>query len=167
MNNHYDELIDVLEKELAFHGLLISAAFAMNEALRSRVFDEIQKASRQYDECTCRIEDLEEKRLSLSDLICGDAKGGATHASLRSVIEQAPAGHKDRVAQLRAQLKDTVGKLSKVNYSNRVLLQESLYTISKTFEMVATMEASRLNGYKKQGTKDRSRITKTIVNTVA
>jgi hypothetical protein len=167
MNSHYEELIVVLDKEIEFHALLLATAKTMNEALRSSELTDIQKASRQYDECTCRIEELEEKRLNLSDIICGSDKKGAPHASLISVIDKAPAAYKNRIADLRAKLKNNVGDLSRINYSNQIFLQESLHTIAKTFEMIATREAGRLNGYKNRGVKDLSRTNKSIVNTIA
>jgi flagellar biosynthesis/type III secretory pathway chaperone len=167
MNDHFEELAHVLEKELEFHGLLFAAASGMNRALRNRALEEIRKTSRQYDECTCRIEELEEKRLQLSDLICQDDKQRAPHVNLLSVIERAPATHKNRIAELRLSLKNTIGDLSRVNYSNQVFLQESLRTIAKTFEILTIHETAKLNGYKAHGEKDRSRTSKIIVNTIA
>jgi hypothetical protein len=167
MSNRFDDLIGVLEKELEFHGLLIQAAFSMNAAIKIRSMDEVRKASRTYDECTCRIQDLEEKRLQWSDEICGYSGKTVGHASLSRVMEHAPAECRQRLAALRASLKEAVGNLSKINYSNQVLLCESLKTIANLFKYIALHDPRNQGGYKKLGTMDRGRVATAIVNTVA
>jgi hypothetical protein len=167
MNARFDELVTVLVKELDFHATLITAAFSMNEAITKRSLDGIQKAARCYDQCTCRIQELEEQRLQLSDVICSYPALTAGHASLSRVIDCAPPEQQQRLATLRASLKEAIGKLSKINYSNQILLTESLKIIAKMFDYIASQDKRNTGGYKRRGAKDRQRSTTAIVNTVA
>jgi hypothetical protein len=167
MNDRIDELITVLTKEVEAHRLLIAAASGMNAALRKGDLAAVQTAGRQYDECICRIQEMEEKRLELCDGICNRTDTAAGHASLLAAIDAADPGCKNRLIDLRLQLREAVNDLSKVNYSNQVLCQESLVSIAKTFEMMATQETTRYSGYKKQGTRDVVRGSRRIINAVA
>ncbi len=167
MNESFNELITVLTKEIELHTTLIDAAFAMNAAITTRSLEDIRRAGKCYDQCTCRIQELEEKRLALSDAIC-DRKGKETgHMSLLQVIERAPQEYRQRISTLRASLKDSIGKLSKINYSNQALLTESLKTIAKMFDYIALQGKQNASGYKRRGAKDGGRATTAIVNTVA
>jgi ribosomal protein L17 len=165
MNNNLEQLILILEKELDAHKHLITTAHDMNQAVKGSALDRIQAASRKYDDCICSIADLEEKRLELCDAICNTATTTAPHASLLRVIDHIPAEHKRTVTDLRNKLRSEINDLSKINYANQVLLTESLDTIQKTFEMIATERSSRLGGYKKQGKKETPRATMSLINT--
>lgn len=167
MTAQLDELATVLTKELDFHATLITAALAMNQAITKRSLDEIQKAARCYDQCTCGIQELEEQRLRLSDTICNFPAKTAGHASLLRVIECVPPEQKQRLTTLRAALKDAINKLSKINYSNQVLLTESLKTIAKIFDYIATQDKRNPSGYRRRGAKEKKRSGATIFNTVA
>jgi hypothetical protein len=167
MNNLIDQLVSVLEKELETHRTLIAAAHDMNDAVKGSTIEKIQSAAHRYDCCITNIADMEEKRLDLSDAICRKTPGNALHASLLRVIEQVPTEWKKTITDLRNKLKIEINDLSKINYANQVLLTESLYSIQKTFEMIASDRGSHSSGYKKQGKKDNPRCTMTIVNTIA
>ncbi len=166
MNNPFEELIAVLTAEKDCHARLLEAANAMNTALCVRDLGAIRAATRQYDDYTCSISDLEEKRLHLSDAICAISKKRSSHANLRQVIDQAPADRRAELAALQTDLKEAILRLSKVNYSNQVRLTESLRTIAMTFDLLATQGKKSAGGYKSLGTKDQSRSTTAIVNTV-
>jgi flagellar biosynthesis/type III secretory pathway chaperone len=165
-NNSFLELIDVLDKEYACHLLLLSAAEEMNTALKQNRVEDIRRTSKKYDEYTFTIKELEEKRLMLSDLICKKDTSKAGHANLLMVIENAPEELKEKISNLRGKIKDIVAKISKINYSNQVLLQEALYSASKMFEMVMNNEKNRFLAYKKHGKKDLSPVTTNIVDRV-
>jgi hypothetical protein len=167
MNKLIEQLVSVLEKELETHQRLIKAAHDMNDAVKGNSIEKIQSSGRVYDACITAIGDMEEKRLTASDVICAGTLGGAPHASLLRVIERVPPEYKKTIIDLRTKLKAEIDKLSKINYANQVLLTESLSSIQKTFDMIATEHDSRLAGYKNQGKKDNPRSTITIVNTTA
>jgi hypothetical protein len=172
MNNLTEQLVKVLEKELETHLLLIAAARDMNDAVKAGIIENIQSAARRYDCCITDIAGMEEKRLELSDQICGCApQNGASvtlnHASLLRVIDTVPFEWKNIITGLRTKLRAEINDLSKINYANEVLLTESLSAIQKTFEMIATKWGAPGSGYLKQGKKASPRSTTTIVNKIA
>ena len=159
------ELTQILEKELFYHERLLAAAQSMNAALKREAVDEVRTANKEYDECTCQIEALEEKRLCVSDEIALRLRLPA-HANLLRVIGALPKEGGARLLELRNRLRSTLGALRKLNASNRILLTESLYTIAKTFEFIAAA-SEKVSGYKHQGEKCVSKANRTIINTVA
>jgi flagellar biosynthesis/type III secretory pathway chaperone len=160
-----NELEKVLKTELEIHERLLDTARSMNEAIKTEQLFEVQAANRQYDELTCQIEALEEKRLEISDKITANF-GLKGRLNLARTIELFPAKNKQRLAEAGKKLRVAVCRLRKTNASNRILLQESLYVISKTFELISAA-SHKFKGYKQLGKKDSSKINRTIINTVA
>ncbi len=159
------ELETVLEEEFVVHDQLLGAAIAMNGALKREAVEEVQKANTTYDECGFRIEQLEEKRLSISGEI-GRLLNLPAHGGLLRIIEALPVDHGTRLSEVRAKLHGVIAKLHKANVSNRILLTESLLTIAKTFEFISTA-SEKFTGYKRRGKKDPSKISRTIINAIA
>jgi flagellar biosynthesis/type III secretory pathway chaperone len=159
------ELETILEKELIALERLLAAARSMNEAIKREDVGDVRKANKEYDECTCHIESLEEKRLSISDAIALHV-GLQGHVNLLRTIELLPSQHREKLSELRSKLRSALSGLQKVNSSNRILLTESLFTITKTFEFIAAA-SEKFSGYKRLGKKDSSKINRTIINTVA
>jgi flagellar biosynthesis/type III secretory pathway chaperone len=165
MKTKINELEKILETELLLHERLLGAARCMNEALKREAVDDVRKANKEYDECTCQIEAIEEKRLSLSDALSVHY-GKGSRINLSRLIESLPVSDRGRLSQLRAKLRTTLGEIQKTNIANRVLLTEALFTITKTFEFIA-IASEKFKGYKAQGKKHASKIDRTIINTVA
>ena len=165
MITHVIELEKILESELLLHERLLAAARSMNSAIKRESVDDVRTANKEYDECTCHIEAMEEKRLALSDDIAGQ-RGIEPHANLSRIIESLPVSERGILFELRVKLRATLGEIQKTNIANRVLLTESLYTIAKTFEFIAAAN-EKFKGYKQLGKKYSSTIKRTIINTVA
>jgi flagellar biosynthesis/type III secretory pathway chaperone len=137
----------------------------MNEAIKTEQLDEVQAANRLYDALTCQIEKLEENRLEISDKIAVHF-GLTRHLNLAGTLALFPLTHKRRIAEAGKNLRSVIIKLHKINASNRILLQESLFIIAKTFEVISAA-SYKFKGYKQLGKKDSSKINRTIINTVA
>jgi hypothetical protein len=165
MDQHAVELSKILENELVLHTRLLAAAHSMNIALKKEAIDDVRLANMEYDECTCHIEAIEEKRLSLSDAIAAQL-GCLPHANLLRIIESLPASDRGNLLDLRAQLRSALAEIQKTNAANKILLTESLFAIGKTFEFIA-MASEKFHGYKQQGRKHASKISRTIINTIA
>ena len=165
METNIGELIQILEQELLLHERLLVSALSMNKALKCEAIEEVRKANKEYDECTCRIEAIEEKRLCLNDVISRHY-GLTAHANLSRVIESVPAGDRGKLPELHAALRKTLGEIHKTNESNRILLTESLFVIAKTFEFISAA-CEKFRGYKQLGEKCSSKIDRTIINTIA
>ncbi len=165
MSEHTEQLIVVLIKELEMHGLLIAAAQEMNTSVKTNSLEGVQASCRKYDELTCTIASLEEKRLFHSDTICNTS--GIRHVNLLSVISHVAEPYKKRIIDLRMQIKEAIDELSKINFSNEILLKESLLNFHKTYEMLALYEETKLAGYKKHGKKAQPLRGTSFVNKVA
>jgi hypothetical protein len=158
------ELEKILKNELSLHNLLLEAAIAMKNAIKKENMDEIAAASKQYDKLTCQIEIQEEKRLEITDKIVRHFKL-KNRINLIKTIALLPAEYGQRLDIIRTKLKSTICELHKINASNSILLQESLYVISKSFE-IFSIASQKLNGYKRQGKKDYVKINQPIFNQV-
>jgi hypothetical protein len=159
------ELEKILENELLLYERLLGAARAMNAGLKSDAVEEVKKASKEYDDCACGIEAIEEDRLAVSDALAATVGRGA-HTSLPRIIEALPPEDRGRLAELRAKLRSTLADIQKTNVANRVLLTEALYTVTKTFEIIAAA-SEKFKGYKEQGKKHASKVSRAIINTLA
>jgi hypothetical protein len=164
METNIDELKKILEQELTLYERLLDSAHAMNKALKCEAVEDVRKASKEHDECTCRIEAIEEKRLCVNDAI-SQRFGLKPHANLSRVIESVPADDRGKLMELRAALRKTLGEIHKTNASNKILLTESLFVIAKTFEIISTA-SEKFQGYKQLGEKCSSKIDRAIINTV-
>jgi flagellar biosynthesis/type III secretory pathway chaperone len=165
MITHVIELEKILESELMLHERLLAAARSMNGALKRESIDDVRTSNKEYDECTCHIEAIEEKRLAISDDIARQ-RGIEPHANLSRIVESLPVSERGKLSELRLRLRATLSEIQKTNIANRVLLTESLYTITKTFEFIAAAN-EKFKGYKQLGKKYSSTIKRTIINTVA
>jgi hypothetical protein len=165
METNVIELIKLLEQELLLHHRLLAGAQAMNSAIKSEAIEEVRKANKEYDECTCRIEEIEEKRLCLNDVISRHY-GLNPHANLSRIIEAVPDSDRGKLLELRTALKKALSEIHKTNESNKILLTESLFVIAKTFEFIAAA-SEKFQGYKQLGGKCSSKIDRAIINTVA
>jgi hypothetical protein len=165
METNVIEMIKILEQELLLHKRLLASAQAMNNAIKNEALEEVRKANKEYDECTCRIEEIEEKRLCLNDAISRHY-GLKPHANLSRLIEAVPAGNRGKLLELRDALRKELIEIHKINESNKILLTESLFVIAKTFEFIAAA-SEKFQGYKQLGGKCSSKIDRTIINTIA
>jgi hypothetical protein len=159
------ELEKILEDELLQHEGLLGAARAMNAGLKREAVEEVRKANKEYDDCVCRIEAIEENRLSVSDAVAGTI-GLGPHANLSRIIESLPAPDRGKLPELRAKLRSTLAEIQKINVANRVLLTETLFAITKTVEFIAAA-SEKYKGYKERGRKHAVKVSTAIFNTLA
>jgi hypothetical protein len=165
MDANIVELEKILENELALHERLLCATRSMNTALKKEAVGDVRAANREYDDCTCQIETVEEKRLSASDALA-QSRGLAPHANLSRIMESIPAADRGKLPHLRDKLRAALVEIRKTNAANRILLIESLRTIAKTFEFIS-LASEKFHGYKQLGKKCSSKIDRPIINTVA
>jgi|WetSurMetagenome_2_1015567.scaffolds.fasta_scaffold426732_2 flagellar biosynthesis/type III secretory pathway chaperone len=159
------ELDKILENELLLHERLLSTVRSMNAALKTESIDDVRAANKDYDECTCRIEALEEKRLLTSDAIAR-SHGLAAHANLSRIIESLADSDRGKLPELRYKLRAVLAEIHKMNAANKILLTESLRSIAKTFEFIS-VASEKFHGYKQLGKKSCTNIGRPIINTVA
>jgi flagellar biosynthesis/type III secretory pathway chaperone len=165
MERPIKELETILENELVLHEQLLEAARAMNHAIKAEDLAGVKKAAGKHDELTCQIEGLEEKRLTANDKLALNL-GAPGHVNLFRIIELLPKNLSAKLFDVRSKLKHTMSELKKTTTSNQILLNESLFIIAKTFELIDTA-SGKSTGYKYQGKKAPAKIKRTIINTIA
>jgi flagellar biosynthesis/type III secretory pathway chaperone len=159
------DLETILENELVLHEQLLDAAKKMNRAIKAEELAKVKESRRLYDELTCQIETLEEKRLVINDALAKSLKI-ENHPNLLRIINKLPDNRKEKLSKLRTDLKSTIEELKRTNSSNQILLTESLRTIAKIFQFIDSSRA-KPSGYKYQGKKASVLINRTIINTIA
>ncbi len=159
------DLETILEKELLLHMQLLEAARTMNKAIKMEDLAKVKESGKIYDELTCQIETMEEKRLIINDALA-HSLGIQNHPNLLRIINKLPDNRKAKLSKLRTDLKSTIEELKRTNSSNQILLTESLRTIAKVFEFIDGARI-KLSGYKHQGKKASVLINRTIINTIA
>ncbi|MBD3346243.1 MAG: hypothetical protein GF401_14395 [Chitinivibrionales bacterium] len=166
MDGKIKELLTILKQENEIHDRLIECAQIMNKALKENDTNKIQQTSMKYDELTCNIESVEEKRLEICDSIGKKTKMKSRHLNLTSITEALPPEDTGPLGEVRQDLKKKITKLTKINTSNQVLLENALANIAKAVELIAC-EKKKYSGYKQYGKKDSDFIFRNIVNKVA
>lgn len=160
------QLASLLECELNEHRVLTETARKMNEALHKRDVGAVRTHSSRYDECTCRIEEMEEKRLEICDALTKLLGHENRHLTLPSIIDRIPTEFRSELTGLRTALKAEIAKLTKLNMSNQVFLEESLITVAQTVKILAAGRAKTV-GYKQGGKPTEDAGNRTIINRTA
>jgi hypothetical protein len=158
------ELEAILNCELILHEKLLESAKKMNLAIKEEKLDMVTGAQRQYDDLICKIEKQEEKRLAASDRIAKHFKM-EQRVNLEKTLSLFPEQYRKPLEDVRSRLKSTLSALNKVNTVNRIMLEETLKTIAKSFEIIS-IASQKLNGYKRLGKKDYVKTSRPIFNTV-
>jgi flagellar biosynthesis/type III secretory pathway chaperone len=167
MSAAIDTLMKILDEELQLHSSLLESAAAMNAAIKAGDVAGVQRLSSRYDQMLGRVEQAEERRLSQCDAIAAEHDLAGRHLNVSRIIDLlTDTETKNRLIALRAALKQKVGELAEINCSNRILLEEGLRTVAKTFEM-ATKAGSPPAGYEKKGRKDTRTVSRSIINQLA
>jgi len=165
MKEQAQKLRTVLESERGAHDQLLAAAEAMNTALKGGQVAEVKRNAARYDELTVQIERLEEQRLAACDAIARSA-GLNGHPNLSAIIAALPVEHRGNLDTVRSDLKRAITGLTKVNTSNRVLIESALTNVAQIMN-VLTRPDTRLSGYKKHGGMDTRPVHRTFFNQIA
>ena len=166
MNPLVSELSAVLGKELSIHEQLVAAAADMNVALKAKRTADVARGNAQYDSLCCQLDALEEKRLAVSDNLAAAIGCNHRHATIAQIVARLPADEAAMLLNLRRRLKTALGELSKLNHSNRMLLENGLQVIEKTFEIIIN-NCRKTTGYLAQGIQARTSLNTAVINRVA
>lgn len=147
--DRFDEIISILGQELDIHNLLIKSAEKINDCVRRGDHETLSSATVAYDEQICRLEKVEEHRIECCLKACKEHNLNTT-AKISSLLQFATEQSAKHLENIAFQLKEKVKKLSAVNESNKILLQESLNVLGASFEMIKE-SSQQFKGYRHRG----------------
>ncbi|MBD3317863.1 MAG: hypothetical protein GF344_18925 [Chitinivibrionales bacterium] len=166
MNPSLSELKNILTSELKVYDELIGTAGEMNDALKGRDIEAVRSFTLNYDNGFVKIESLEERRLAIADMVRESVGLPGRHLTLQQIADVVNREDREELLALRTELKRRIAALSRINVSNRILLEESLAGMAKNVElMTATQKSAPVYGQK--GTIAREPLRTNIVNRTA
>ncbi|KMQ52494.1 hypothetical protein CHISP_0761 [Chitinispirillum alkaliphilum] len=162
--DYFEDIVAILRQEKEIHHSLINSAESINASIRNGNQQELSSFTTVYDEQICRLEKMEERRIEIYSGLCQDYNI-AHSAKLSSVLHHAPEKTRGALEEASSQLKELITKLSAVNESNKILLEESLNALNYTFDTVK-QSSQRFKGYRHKGDQKTSNSEITIFNQV-
>ncbi len=145
----FDEISSILIHESDIHHQLITSAESMNSCLRSGNHDALGSATLVYDDLICRLEKVEERRIELCSKI-STTNSLNSGAKLSTLLQFASDETRTVLEKISFDLKELVRKLSAINESNRVLLEESLNALGASLDMIKE-SSQQYKGYRHRG----------------
>jgi flagellar biosynthesis/type III secretory pathway chaperone len=166
MENRFDELAALLDSELRIQNELIGNAESFNKAIKENDLYSMQLQSSKHDTQLCLLEKLEESRIACCRELSKSLGFATSEPKLASLIDKAPEQAGKKLSNLHKSLKESVSSLSKINTSNRILLEESLNMISATFSMIQ-QSSKKYNPYGAKGRNSTASAGHLIINRIA
>jgi hypothetical protein len=146
----FEELEKILGKEFEAHEQLLTAATQVNSAIKGSDLATLQNRTSHLDTKVALIEQLEEQRADCCRALSRSLGIDRTPVRLKALIEKAPPRFRDTLSRLHASLKSVLEKVSNINVSNRVLLEEGLEIVRGRFSLIATPD-ERFTQYRQGG----------------
>ncbi|MDD5673486.1 MAG: flagellar protein FlgN [Chitinivibrionales bacterium] len=167
MDNELEKLIALLTQLYAVHNQLLEIGTAMNCAIKARNLPEIQRMLHHFDTAAGKVQELEEERLACCDTLAASIGGGLRrHLTLTALLDLLPQGQaRTRLADLRRDLKAAINALTKINVSNRILLNEGIQYIGMTVALASHLHIKFTN-YKTGGAKTGGPRQSNLINRV-
>jgi flagellar biosynthesis/type III secretory pathway chaperone len=137
IETNFEELTTILSKECQAHEHLLDAATGVNEAIKESDVPTLQMRSAHLDGQVSAIEQIEKLRGECCVTLSRELGIERTTVKLASLIEKAPARFREKLATLHRALKEIINKISTVNVSNRVLLEEGLELVRGRLSLIA------------------------------
>jgi DNA repair exonuclease SbcCD ATPase subunit len=134
---NYEELASILGKEFEAHEQLLSAATQVNDAIKGSDIPTLQKHSSHLDNQVIMIEQIEQVRGECCKTLSRAIGIERTSVKLATLIEKAPARFREKLSSLHRALKELIGNISRINVSNRVLLEEGLELVRGRIAIIA------------------------------
>ena len=150
MENNLHELESILKQELDIHNDLYETALLFNGAIKKNNIDLMQQHTIEQDEKICLIERLEETRKNCCMALSNSFDPPIKVFKLSAFIDSISPEWKEKLSHLHISLKSTINRLTKINTSNRILLEEANTIINKTFDMIRYSQ-DHLQSYSSQG----------------
>lgn len=135
MEKLLEQLADILKSESDLHQDLLKTASDLNEALKAQNLDSIETCTSIHDEQVYQIAKLEEKRIECTSEIAVVLEIKEEIPKINSLLLRVPKKWCTSLSALQLKLKEQIRVLSKINTSNRILLQEGISFINSNIKM--------------------------------
>lgn len=149
-----EEILEKIEKvliaEVETHSAMITSSHEFCEAIKSGETETIDQKRARNDEMICTLEHLEEQRSEYCNEAAHKLCILKTPLKLAMLTAKIPAEWKLRIEKQHQALKAKINELTKINTSNRILLEEGLKVIGETFSCMKKC-GDRLSGYGNRG----------------
>lgn len=166
MNSHLSDLLATLAIQRDGYSALIDSAEKLNRAIQAKNGIEVQTLTRQYDHIMNAIMDTEDKRLQICDLLKTELSISIPHPTITQIAAAINTTERKPLEELRDQLKGFIARLTKINMSNQILLEESLIEINHTMTIFVRSRA-KFAGYRHTGCLDQKSVDQNIINRIA
>lgn len=140
MEELLEKLESILNKELSTHESLLQTANLFNKAIRESDIAALQQYTTIHDEQSFKIEKLEEQRIDCSNTIALKLGIKSESPKLSMVLEKVSVHWAEKLKKIQCSLKAVLHELSKINASNKILLEEGLKYINTTVKMMQKPE---------------------------
>lgn len=151
METLLEKLEKILKSELDEHITFLDTARAFNHAIKEEDLGKIEQQRLVQDETVCRIEKLEDQRMECCTELAQSLGIGSRPFRLAQLLEKLPEHWRSRLEDIRRTLRNKVNELSKMNISNRILLEEGLRMVEHTFSSIRKCGSSRYAAYGQRG----------------
>ncbi|MBN2038265.1 MAG: flagellar export chaperone FlgN [Chitinispirillaceae bacterium] len=146
----YEELEAILTRECDAHEQLLTAATKVNSAIKESDLATLQNHTSHLDAKVAQIEQIELQRTDCCKALSRSLGIDRTPVRLTALIEKAPPRFRDTLSRLHRSLRSVLEKISNINVSNRVLLEEGLELVRGRFSLIATHQ-ERFTQYRQGG----------------
>jgi hypothetical protein len=148
----FEKLTSILEREYDAHEQLLGAAEGMGGAVKKSDLATLRKNTAEIDEQVSAIEALEGERLACCNELSTELGiRGNGPVRLGALIDRAPARQREKLAFLRASLRQTLRRISRNTVANRVLIEEGLLFVKGRIALVMQSGGARFAHYRAGG----------------
>jgi DNA repair exonuclease SbcCD ATPase subunit len=146
----FEELETILAKECEAHKQMFRAATQVNSAIKESDLSTLQERSSYLDCQVAAVERLEQQRGECCALLSRTLGIERTIVKLATLIEKAPERFREKLSVLHGTLRQTINRISAINVSNSVLLEEGLELVRGRMSLIAN-PSERFTQYRQGG----------------
>lgn len=148
-----DELLEVLEKEEAEYRLLVETSTRKKEVIIKADIQALEEITGEEQEIAGRIKNMENKRISVMEDMANVLNRKPEELTVDVMIDilQKQPEEQERLATIRARLKDTLGRMKDINEQNQTLINQALEMVEFDLSLVKSIrQAPETANYNRQ-----------------
>jgi len=134
MNDHTQQLADLLQQEIKAYSRLLQIERAKEKAIIANKAERLLEVLREEEPVTELAGELERQILQCRDSLAAEA--GRPGITLREVIASLPAPRAQCMESLRTQLFGLAEEIRKVNQTNYLLLKQSIELLDEVLSAI-------------------------------
>lgn len=148
-----DELLEVLEKEEAEYRQLVETSTRKKEIIIKADIQALEEITGEEQEIAGRIKNIENKRLSVMEDMANVLNRKPEELTVDIMIDilQKQPEEQERLAAIRAKLKDTLGRMKDINEQNQTLINHALEMVEFDLSLIKSIrQAPETANYNRQ-----------------